>query len=147
MASTSDHDHDHGHHSHDHQDPHEHRSGLRGALGSLFASHSHDHGESIDQALEASDEGIRALKVSLVGLAITAVLQLAVVLVSGSVALLADTIHNFADALTAVPLGLAFWLGRRPPTKRYTYGYGRSEDLAGIFIIVTIAATPPPPPW
>jgi cation diffusion facilitator family transporter len=58
---------------------------------------------------------------------------------SGSVALLADTIHNFADALTAVPLGLAFWIGRRPPTRRYTYGYGRAEDLAGVFIVAMIA--------
>jgi cation diffusion facilitator family transporter len=57
------------------------------------------------------------------------------------VALLSDSIHNFADALTAVPLGLAFWLGRRPPNKRYTYGYGRSEDLAGVFIVATIAVS------
>jgi cation diffusion facilitator family transporter len=66
-------------------------------------------------------------------------LQAVVVAVSGSVALLADTIHNFADALTAVPLGIAFWLGRRPPTKRYTFGYGRAEDLAGLFIVAMIA--------
>jgi cation diffusion facilitator family transporter len=55
------------------------------------------------------------------------------------VALLADTIHNFSDALTAIPLGVAFWLGRRPPDRRYTYGYGRAEDLAGIFIVTMIA--------
>ena len=82
-----------------------------------------------------------ALKVSLAGLAITAGAQLAVVLASGSIALLSDTIHNFADALTALPLGLAFWLGRRPANDRYTYGYGRSEDLAGVFIVATIAAS------
>jgi cation diffusion facilitator family transporter len=82
-----------------------------------------------------------ALKVSLAGLAATAAMQLAVVLVTGSVALLSDTIHNFADALTAIPLGLAFWLGRKPPNRRYTYGYGRSEDLAGVFIVLTIAAS------
>jgi len=81
------------------------------------------------------------LKISLAGLAVTAVIQVVVVVLSGSVALLADTIHNFADALTALPLGLAFWLSRRPATKRYTYGYGRSEDLAGIFIVLTIAAS------
>jgi cation diffusion facilitator family transporter len=67
--------------------------------------------------------------------------QLVVVLVSGSVALLADTVHNFADISTALPLGLAFWLGRRPPNRRYTYGYGRAEDLAGVFIVLTIAAS------
>ena len=60
---------------------------------------------------------------------------------SGSVALLADTVHNFSDALTAVPLSFAFWLGRRQPTSRYTYGYGRAEDLAGIFIVAMIATS------
>ena len=69
----------------------------------------------------------------------TAVAQLAVVLVTGSVALLADTIHNFSDALTAVPLWIAFALGRRAATRRYTYGYGRAEDLAGLFIVAMIA--------
>ena len=66
----------------------------------------------------------------------TALLQAVVVAVSGSVALLGDTLHNAADALTAVPLGVAFWAGRRPPTRRYTYGYGRAEDLAGVAIVV-----------
>ncbi len=76
----------------------------------MFSPHSHD------AALTASAEGIRALKISLVGLAVTAAFQLVVVLVSGSVALLGDTIHNFSDALTAVPLGIAFLLSRRRPT-------------------------------
>ncbi|HEY1636266.1 MAG TPA: cation diffusion facilitator family transporter [Acidimicrobiales bacterium] len=82
-----------------------------------------------------------ALKISLGGLAATAVVQVVIFIISGSVALLADTIHNFADALTALPLGLAFWLARRPATRRYTYGYGRAEDLAGVFILVTVAAS------
>jgi divalent metal cation (Fe/Co/Zn/Cd) transporter len=47
------------------------------------------------------------------------------------VALLGDTLHNAADALTAVPLGVAFILGRRPPTRRYTYGYGRGRTWPG----------------
>ena len=63
------------------------------------------------------------------------------VALSGSVALLGDTLHNAADALTAVPLGIAFLLGRRPPTRRYTYGYGRAEDLAGVAIVLIIAAS------
>src|SRR3954451_9381480 len=103
--------------------------------------HTHDTSGMVDDALRTSAEGIRALKLSLVGLGITAVLQLVIVLASSSVALLADTIHNFGDALTAVPLGIAFVLGRRPPTRRYTYGYGRAEDLAGIAIVITIAAS------
>ncbi|HEY2792877.1 MAG TPA: cation diffusion facilitator family transporter, partial [Micromonosporaceae bacterium] len=74
-------------------------------------------------------------------LACTAAIQAVVVALSGSVALLGDTLHNVADALTAVPLGLAFIIGRRPPTRRYTYGYGRAEDLAGIVIVLVIAAS------
>ncbi len=108
-------------------------------MARFFSGHSHDAADSVDAALESSIEGLRALKISFIGLAGTAALQVGVVMISGSVALLADTIHNFSDALTAVPLGVAFWLGRRPPTRRYTYGYGRAEDLAGIFIVAMIA--------
>ncbi|HZK59134.1 MAG TPA: cation transporter, partial [Cryobacterium sp.] len=133
------HDHDgHDHDGHDHAG-HSHPTGIKGFFYGLFVPHSHDAADSIDDAMEASGQGIRAVKVSLVGLAATASLQLAVVLVSGSVALLADTIHNFSDALTAVPLWIAFVLGRRAATRRYTYGFGRAEDLAGLFIIAMIA--------
>jgi divalent metal cation (Fe/Co/Zn/Cd) transporter len=72
---------------------------------------------------------------------ITAFAQLVGVLVSGSVALLGDTIHNFADALTALPIGIAFLLGRRVATRRYTYGLGQAEDLAGVVVVVIIAAS------
>jgi len=92
----------------------------------------------VDAELEASRDGIRTLWVSLAILGSTAAVQAIVVFWSGSVALLGDTLHNVADALTAVPLGLAFVLGRRPPTRRYTYGYGRAEDLAGIVIVAVI---------
>jgi cation diffusion facilitator family transporter len=94
-----------------------------------------------DAALEASAEGMRALWISLAVLAATALAQGAVAAFSGSVALLGDTLHNAADALTAVPLGIAFLAGRRPPSRRYTYGYGRAEDLAGVLILVLIAAS------
>ena len=142
-----DHDHDHNHdHNHDHDhdhdhgsDHHSHPTGIKGFFYGLFVPHSHDAADSIDDALEASKEGIRALKISMVILLATTVLQLAVVLISGSVALLADTIHNFSDALTAVPLWIAFLLGRRAATRRYTYGFGRAEDLAGLFIIAVVA--------
>jgi cation diffusion facilitator family transporter len=105
----------------------------------LFVPHSHDAADAIDDAMEASREGIRALKVSLIILLATTGLQLWVVLVSGSVALLADTIHNFSDALTAVPLWIAFILGRRAATRRFTFGFGRAEDLAGLFIVGVVA--------
>jgi cation diffusion facilitator family transporter len=139
----------HGHHDHDHEQDHEHgnRRGLLSAIRHAFSGHSHDANSQVDTALEASEDGIRTLKLSLVVLGLTAMAQLGVVFVSGSVALFGDTLHNFADALTAVPLWLAFTLGRRSPNRRYTYGYGRAEDLAGIAIIATIAASAVAAAW
>ncbi len=84
---------------------------------------------------------MRALKISLVALLATAAVQFVVMLMSGSVALLADTVHNFSDALTALPLWVAFVLGRRAASRRYPYGLGRAEDLAGLFIVVVVAAS------
>ena len=95
--------------------------------------------DSVDLALEASDRGMRVLAISFGGLVLTAALQAVVVASSGSVALLGDALHNAADALTAVPLAVAFTLGRRAPTRRYTYGFGRAEDLAGVVIVLAIA--------
>lgn len=137
--------HPHGHtdrhadadeHGHDH---HHHRGGLLGVVREVFAPHSHDHTDSVDDALESSAQGIRAVKISLLALGVTAIFQLVIVALSGSVALAADTIHNFSDALTAIPLWIAFALGRRAATKRYTYGLGRVEDLAGLFVLLMIA--------
>lgn len=139
--SRPEHDHSHGGH-HDHGDPHahqEHPTGIKGFLYGLFVPHSHDAADSIDDALEANRSGIRALKISLLILLVTTVLQAVVVAFSGSVALLADTVHNFSDALTAVPLWVAFILGRRAASRRYTYGLGRAEDLAGLFIVFVVA--------
>jgi cation diffusion facilitator family transporter len=147
-AHEPEHSHDHGDahhhgHSHDHADgPHPHPSpGLRHRLAHLFTPHSHETADKLDPALESSARGMRALWVSLAVLGVTAVAQAVVVVVSASVALLGDTVHNAADALTAVPLGIAFVLGRRAATRRFTYGYGRAEDLAGIAIVLTIAAS------
>ena len=103
-------------------------------------AHGHAHGV-VDPSITTSDRGLWALKWSFAGLAATAVLQLFVVFVSGSVALLADTIHNFADAATAIPLAIAFWFARKTPSARFTFGYGRIEDLAGVTIVLTILAT------
>ncbi|HKU10649.1 MAG TPA: cation diffusion facilitator family transporter [Sinomonas sp.] len=139
-AHTHEHGHGHDHpHDHDHDHDHHHGTGWKATLKEFFVPHTHDAADSIDDALEASHEGVRALKISLFGLLATTVLQFVVVLISGSVALLADTVHNFSDALTAVPLWIAFILARRPATKRYTYGYGRAEDLAGLSIIIVVA--------
>lgn len=143
------HDHGHGHadthrHGHDHGHDHAHThpsAGLRHRLTHLLTPHSHETADKLDPALESSARGMRALWVSLAVLGATALIQAVVVVVSGSVALLGDTVHNAADALTAVPLGIAFVLGRRAATRRFTYGYGRAEDLAGIAIVLTIAAS------
>lgn len=134
QTDPADHDgHDHDEHSH------KHHKGFKGWLFELFVPHTHDSADSIDDALESSVQGVRALKISLFILLGTTILQFLVVLISGSVALLADTIHNFSDALTAVPLWIAFILGRREANRRYTYGYGRAEDLAGLFIVAVVA--------
>jgi len=132
-----DHDHDHGP---DHGHSHPHRNRLARLVDSVIG-HSHDPGDSLDDALASDARGIRALKLSLLALGVTAALQLAVVLVSSSVALLADTVHNFSDALTAIPLWVAFAIGSRAATRRYTFGYRRAEDLAGLFVLVMILAS------
>ncbi|MBB6627892.1 cation transporter [Nocardioides sp. KIGAM211] len=137
-SSPPDQDHDH---QHDHAHHHERAHGLRGRLAELARPHSHDAADSVDEALVSNARGIRAVKVGLVVLGATALAQGVLVALTGSVALLSDTIHNASDALTALPLWVAFVLARRPPSRRYTYGYGRAEDLAGVFIVVMIAAS------
>src|SRR5438309_6720377 len=131
-----DHHHDHGH-PHDHE--HDRRTGILARLLHAVRPHSHEAADRVDTAMEASAAGMRALWISLAVLGATAAIQAAVAVASGSVALLGDALHNAADALTAVPLGVAFVLGRRRPTRSYTYGYGRAEDLAGIVIVLVVA--------
>ncbi len=142
-SHDQEHRHDHGHHEH-HPARRTRRARLarwRHQVSHLLTPHSHEAADKVDSALEASAEGLRTLWISLGCLAATAAVQAVIVLLSGSVALLGDTVHNAADALTALPLGVAFLLGRRVATRRFTYGFGRAEDLAGIFIVLTIAAS------
>jgi cation diffusion facilitator family transporter len=101
------------------------------------SGHGHTHG-TIDPSLLTTERGIWAIKWSFLGLMATALFQVIVVFITGSVALLADTIHNFGDAATAVPLWIAFRLAQRKPSSTFTYGYGRVEDLAGVAIVFTI---------
>ena len=142
--AVSQHIHSHDDHDHDH-DGHEQGArawaSLRHELAHFLTPHSHDAGDKVDTAMEGSREGMRTLWLSLAILSATTLIQAVIVAISGSVALLGDTVHNAADALTALPLGAAFVFGRRPPTRRYTYGYGRAEDLAGIAIVLVIAAS------
>lgn len=110
-------------------------SRLRHAL----TPHSHDHSDSIITAQESSSYGIRAAWISLAGMGATAVMQIVIVAMSGSVALLADTLHNVGHLATTIPLIIAFRLGRRSATSRYPYGYRRAEDLVGLLIAAVIA--------
>src|SRR5437660_2969320 len=134
--------HSHGHNGHNHgQDDRPHGHGL--AHHSHGHSHDHKHGHGhrhgvIDPSIASSARGLWAVKWSFMGLMTTALFQVVVVAASGSVALLADTIHNFGDAATAIPLGIAFLFARKAPTKRFTFGYGRVEDLAGIAVVLII---------
>lgn len=109
--------------------PHEH--------GNQHNTHNYSHG-AIDPAIFTTERGMWAVKWSFLGLLATALFQIVVVLLSGSVALFADTIHNVGDAATAIPLWVAFRLARLKPSRRFSYGYGRAEDLAGVAIVLTI---------
>lgn len=134
--------HGHGHESESESErerEREHGSGhLPDRAGGQPDAHSHG---SIDPAIAATADGVRAIRWSFLGLVATGLFQLAIVLVSGSMGLFADTIHNFADAATAIPLGIAFWLTRREAPRHFTYGFGRAEDLAGIAIVLTTLAS------
>lgn len=110
----------HGHaHDHDHAHSHDHGHSHGGA-------HGHSHG-LVDASIKRSREGVRAVLLSLLVLGATAAAQIVVFALSGSIALLADLIHNVGDALTAVPLGAAF-LMRSPKAEKY----------AGYFVVATI---------
>jgi len=138
MSHSHTHDHDNGHHHHP--------EGIIGTIGAILHlpgfGHDHDHGYTqlaADSALHDNELGIRTVWLALLALGITTVLQIIIYVASGSVALLADTVHNLGDALNSIPLLVAFYLARRAATRRYTYGFGRAEDVAGILIVVSIA--------
>jgi cation diffusion facilitator family transporter len=131
--------HGHGHgHDHDHDD-HVHGDGVWAKLKHILVPHSHDSNEAIQSAEESSREGVRAAWIGLAGMAATAILQMFIVAISGSIALLADTLHNVGHAATTIPLVIAFRIGQRAASKRYSYGYRRAEDLVGLFISLIIA--------
>lgn len=129
-------------HLHHHDHGHDRRPATVWArLAHAVTPHSHDAADRFDSALEASRLGTRTLVWSFAALTLTAAMQAVVVVFTASVALLGDTIHNFSDALTAIPVGIALLLGRRAPTRRFTYGLGRGEDLAGVLVVLLIAGS------
>ena len=133
---TSDHVHLHGH-DHDHEEGH----GWWTQVKHMVVPHSHDANDAIQSAEEASGHGIRAAWIGLAGMMATAMAQVVIVAISGSIALLADTVHNVGHVATTIPLIIAFRLGRRPANARYSYGYRRAEDLVGLFIGLIVAVT------
>jgi cation diffusion facilitator family transporter len=118
---------------------------LWGWFTTIFHLHGHSHDEqaslAADPAFNANETGIRTIWLALAALGATSLLQIGIVALSGSVALLADTVHNIGDTLNSIPLLIAFYLARRVATRRYTYGFGRAEDIAGIFIVLSIAVS------
>lgn len=134
-----DHDHEHDHaHDHDHSHAPPPKDWWRKLLAALHLD-GHSHSHTGNRAYLDNEEGIRVVWLALAALTITSIIQMVIVLWSGSVALLADTIHNIGDGLNSVPLLVAFYLARRAATRRYTYGFGKAEDVAGIFIVLSIA--------
>ncbi len=121
---------------------HTHVSGPLGVLAAMFHLHSHSHDDETMSASDpalATERGIRTVWLAFLALGLTTVIQVVIVALSGSVALLADTVHNIGDSLNSIPLLIAFYLARRAATRRYTYGYGRAEDVAGVLIVLSIA--------
>jgi len=133
-------------HEQKHSHPHEHRHASRNQswwnrISAIFhIGHSHNPNDlASDQAFLKDEEGIRTVWLALAALTVTSILQIVIVLWSGSVALFADTVHNIGDGLNSIPLLIAFYLARRTVTRRYTYGFANAEDIAGIFIVLSIA--------
>jgi len=141
MAETHTHHHEHHRHEHEHGG-----GGILGTVATILhlPGFGHDHEHSYtdlasERAFQDNQLGIRTVWLALLALSVTTVLQIVIYLASGSVALLGDTVHNFGDAANSVPLLIAFYLARRAASNRYNYGYGRAEDVAGIFIVISIA--------
>lgn len=146
-----DHEHPHPDYEHDHDQGHDHNgqdhhqgTGVWGWIGAIFHLHGHSHPHDAlvtDTAFTSHEEGIRTVWIALAALAATSILQIIIFWWSGSVALFADTVHNIGDMLNSIPLLIAFYLARRAATRRYTYGFGRAEDVAGILIVLSIAVS------
>lgn len=136
------HDHGgHGDHGHGDHGDHDHGDGFWAKVKHAVVPHSHDAMAAIQTAEEARSDGIRTAWIGLAGMMVTAVLQVFIVAISGSLALLADTVHNFGHAVTTIPLVIAFKIGAWAPNARYPFGYRRSEDVVGIFIAFIIFLT------
>src|SRR5947209_20525893 len=133
------HDHDHDEHQHSHDD-HDHGEHDHEHDGHGHGGHGHEHGR-VDADLYGNEVGLRAVQISTAGMFLVAAIQFAIAAIGGSAGLFADALHNLGDVLTTVALWIAFVLSNRAANRRYTYGYYRAEDLAGIFIVLVIIAS------
>jgi cation diffusion facilitator family transporter len=129
-----DHDHDEYEHAHSHDDHEPEHEGDSGH------EHGHEHGR-VEADLYGNRAGLRAVQLSTLGMFLVAAIQFAIAGIGGSAGLFADALHNLGDVFTTVALWIAFVLSSRAANQRYTYGYYRSEDLAGIFIVLVIIAS------
>ncbi len=123
------HAHDEHNHDHDQGEPHHAEQG-----------HGHVHGK-VDADLYGNRAGLRAVQISTAGMFLVSAIQFAIAWIGGSAGLFADALHNFGDVFTTIALWIAFVISNRAANQRYTYGYYRSEDLAGIFIVLVIIAS------
>lgn len=135
-----DHEHPHDHEQHPHNHDHSPQQGW-GWLAAVvhLPGHSHSHSDHADRAWADNEAGIRTVWMALAALLLTSLIQIVIVAWSGSVALLADTVHNIGDMLNSIPVLIAFYLARQAATRRYTYGFARAEDVAGVFVVLSIA--------
>lgn len=138
--SHDEHDHDHSHAEYDEHDGHNHEHEDEEHGGHGHSDHGHEHGR-VDADLYGNKAGLRAVQLSTLGMLLVAVIQFAIAAIGGSAGLFADALHNLGDVFTTVALWIAFVLSSRAANQRYTYGYYRSEDLAGIFIVLVIIAS------
>ena len=140
---ASDHEHDHNEHSH-YDDDHDHAHDAHGEhdheAHSRHGGHGHEHGK-VDADLYGNKAGLRAVQISTAGMLLVALIQFAIATIGGSAGLFADALHNLGDVFTTIALWIAFVISNRAANQRYTYGYYRSEDLAGIFIVLVIIAS------
>lgn len=143
IHETANHEHDHHEHiheAHDHEHDHSEQPHEHGGHGHRHGGHGHEHGR-VEADLYGNRAGLRAVQISTAGMLLVALIQLAIALFGGSAGLFADALHNLGDVLTTVALWIAFVVSNRAANRRYTYGYYRAEDLAGIFIVLVIIAS------
>lgn len=131
-------EHDHDEHAHDGHDDHDHDH--EEEHGHEHGGHGHEHGQ-VNAELYGNQLGLRAVQISTAGMLLIALIQFAIAGIGGSAGLFADALHNLGDVFTTIALWIAFVLSRRAANQRYTYGYYRSEDLAGVFIVLVIIAS------